>query len=260
MAEEEDSTATARNELEIALTAATPKEEIVRCLAKVQERILRGDAESFFLTGRLYSVGIPDHCPQNTSHGLKALQTAAEQGHLDAQISLSETSDLDAAQRFKWCKAAAEQGDLNSLAVLGNHYAKGFGIPKVDMKRAVEHWTAAAAANHMDAAYNLGLWYLTQRKDQLALRFLTRAADAGDVEAQLELGNCWFHMRAQPLRAQQCWQRAAAAGNRDALVNLGLLAMEQNEMETAKTYLKQAADLGDLEAKQCFDDLLLQEE
>lgn len=82
------------------------------------------------------------------------------------------------------------------------------------------------------------------------VRALEGRARAGDVEAQLELGNVHFNGDGVPRDAQEAmrwWRMAAEKGNAVAQLNLGTASMAQGEKgaEEAVKWLTQAAQAGD---------------
>ena len=79
------------------------------------------------------------------------------------------------------------QRDANAQYNLGGCYENGTGVT-VDQREAVKWYTRAAEAGYMDAQFNLGLCYykgtgVTYDLREAVKRF-TRAADAGIAEAQ----------------------------------------------------------------------------
>lgn len=93
-----------------------------------------------------------------------------------------------------------------------------------DVVRAVECMTLAAKKGHPDAQHTLSVWYrhgingLAQDHDE-AKKWLIKAADAGVVDAQCELG-LWFLRLDETDRAIGCLTQAAQSGNEMAICQL----------------------------------------
>lgn len=89
--------------------------------------------------------------PQNAARGLQLCKEAADAGDADAQAAVGNAyfngsageRDLKAART--WYEKAAKQNNLDASRRLGEMYAKGDGGPK-DEKKAMELWTAGEKA------------------------------------------------------------------------------------------------------------------
>ncbi len=79
------------------------------------------------------------------SDALNALRASAQAGYTRAQAVLGHTLYVQRSfkEAFKWTRIAAEKGDLKAQTMLGNMYARGYGI-RQDDEKAVE-WTLRAA-------------------------------------------------------------------------------------------------------------------
>ena len=115
---------------------------------------------------------------------------------------------MDAAT---WYRLAAERGFANSQANLALMYERGLGVPK-DSIESMRLYGQAANQGHPLAQYNFARLMLRQT-NALANRtqaeqWLTRSADQGLTEAQLELGYLYLKLGAeawsrQPLTTNQ---------------------------------------------------------
>lgn len=118
---------------------------------------------------------------------MAALRVPAQAGHAAAQSLLAhilDHADLT-EQAIPWWQAAAAQGDAQAHVGLANLHLAGRGLAK-DEKRAVQHFSEAAALGHAAAARWLAdAWLAGQMglsaKDQpeIALNVWTRAAEQG---------------------------------------------------------------------------------
>ncbi|SCD52121.1 Tetratricopeptide repeat-containing protein, partial [Streptomyces sp. SolWspMP-5a-2] len=66
-------------------------------------------------------------------------------------------------------------------------------------------------------------------------------------DAQRAIGRAAYYVERMP-QAADAWTRAADAGNTNAMYNLGFLANDQGDTDTARTRWTQAADAGDTDA------------
>ena len=79
-------------------------------------------------------------CSVHATGDLEALKKAAEQGDVEAQISLGimytkgKGVPVDIAQTVYWFRKAAEQGDAKAQFSLGVMYALGEGVPEDDAR------------------------------------------------------------------------------------------------------------------------------
>ena len=96
---------------------------------------------------------------------LEAVQTAAEDGDLDAQYRLGrsyyygdEGAPKDGEKAFYWFQKAAEGDNIAAQYYLGLCYARGVGVEKNEV-RAVELFTGASEEGYAPATTELGLCY-----------------------------------------------------------------------------------------------------
>ena len=71
------------------------------------------------------------------------------------KVKISESNFTEA---FKYCKKAAEQGEVHAQYNLGIMYANGRGV-KQDLFNAKEWYQKAAEQGYADAQYSLGFMY-----------------------------------------------------------------------------------------------------
>jgi tetratricopeptide (TPR) repeat protein len=87
------------------------------------------------------------------------------------------TPDYGAA--IKWFTRAAEQGNAGAQNNLGICYESGKGVARSE-ESAMHFYGAAAKQGHPSALSSLGYLYLKQRKFDLALECLHKAAEQAD--------------------------------------------------------------------------------
>jgi uncharacterized protein len=131
---------------------------------------------------------------------------------------------------------AAEAGSSEGAHRLALVYAQGLAGTPRDEKRAVELFEKAAAAGHVRAEINLGILYMRGQgvpADLIQARaWLEKAAAGGDPQALYTLGRALSESAGQavadPVRAADLFRRAAEKGNALAGLRYGLALSEGN--------------------------------
>jgi TPR repeat protein len=129
---------------------------------------------------------------------------------------------------------AAEAGSSEGAHRLALVYAQGLAGTPRDEKRAVELFEKAAAAGHVRAQINLGILYMRGQgvpADLIQARaWLEKAAASGDPQALYTLGRALSESAGQavadPVRAADLYRRAAEKGNALAGLRYGLALSE----------------------------------
>lgn len=112
-------------------------------------------------------------------------------------------------QAFSEFSYLSDEGDATAHYYLGKMYAQGLGVPQ-DTALAVEYYKKAESAYNIDAAYELAQILLKEASDptdpkfETGLRYLKRAAYAGQADALYELGELF----AQGKKVEQNFQSA----------------------------------------------------
>lgn len=156
----------------------------------------------------------------------------AEKGHSDAQASLGllyveskhplfavEDGKLvivDSAEKARWTRAAAEQGDASAQFILGNMYFSGNGVPQDYV--AAAHWNRAAAKQgHAFSQANLGLKYHEGQgvlQDYIAAHMWFNIAGANGIEgARTSRDSTARRMTAEAIAEAQRRARVCMASN-----------------------------------------------
>lgn len=98
-------------------------------------------------------------------------------------------------QRFKRWQKEAAQGKARSQYALGNAYLRGNEV-KIDTKKAIEWFEAAAKQGHSKSEYKLGYLYYTgkgvKRNYKQAANWFRKAAANDYSPAQFYLGKCYM--------------------------------------------------------------------
>ena len=135
---------------------------------------------------------------------LKALQSAAEDGDLDAQYRLGRSyyygddgAPQDGERAFEWFSRAAEGGSIAGQHYLGLCWLRGIGVEK-DMARGAEVLADAAAEGYPPAQCELGLCYELGHGVEMdkgrAAELYQEAADQDYAPAQCNLGYFYYQI------------------------------------------------------------------
>jgi TPR repeat protein len=88
---------------------------------------------------------------------------------------------------MKWCRKAADQGNMDAKNSLGALYANGDGVDQ-DYPKAAKLFREAAKWGSAPAQKNLGIMYINghgvPKNNEKAYSWLARAADQGDEDAR----------------------------------------------------------------------------
>lgn len=175
-----------------------------------------------------YGTGVAENYHKALEHFLRA----AEHSHKWSQSYLGDiyywghdvSGDeiaVDYAQARKWYELAAAQDEISSIRMLGLLYYYGHGVDE-DRDQAFAYFKKAADRDDRISAYMLRHYYLEDGKYKdaaLGIKYLTRAADAGDDDALYELGLEYVrgvNVTKDLYMGYDYLCRAAAAGNADA--------------------------------------------
>lgn len=239
-----------------------------------EQALAEGDAPAEVL----FHIGALRQAEGDHDAAVEAFEAAAEAGLAAAYTKLGDyhlfgigplRRDADTAAEF--FRAGADAGDPAAQMTLGLLHRLGAGVPR-DTSAMVELMRAAADAGYHFAQFRLGQTYLTGdgipggEDDSLgipdretAARYLSMAAEQGNVEAVLELARYYGELdgagEGDP-EQQFIWtERAAEAGLPDAVAALGFLyergrGVEASPEQAAAFYVR-ALETGDVD----FDDL-----
>lgn len=126
---------------------------------------------------------------------------------------------------------ACEEGDQDAIYCMYFAYDTGIGVEQ-DEEKALKYLIILAEYGYPDIQCGLGNYYRAvdwcdnQRKMNLeAVRWFTKAAKQGNVEAMYNLAECYeyvFGVRHSDRKAFLWYKRAAERGNEDAMWKLGL--------------------------------------
>ena len=167
---------------------------------------------------------------KNEDSARKYYIDAAKGGNAVAQYTLGKQFLDSRDPRSKklgsiWLGKAAEQGNVNAEALLGEMYANGQVVNR-DQNKAIDLLVKAAGKNSLSAMTALGQLAIKQNQIATGKDWLTKAADQGDSRAALVLATLYLDPKfnlLDPKAAFMLTLRAAQSGSAEAQQALALL-------------------------------------
>ena len=161
-----------------------------------------------------------------------ALEDEPDSTQLKSWLARAHLAAGDTAKAVPLFEAAAAEGNVLALAILGDMLTTGDGVP-VDMERGAKLLTQGAEAGFALAQNSLGLSYdfgegLAQDFTQAA-RWYRAAAEQGMSKAQSNLGLMYQEGLGVPrdyVAAAAWFELAVAQGDSSGQVNLGKLLQD----------------------------------
>ena len=224
-------------------------------IKKILAEAERGFDYAQFDLGCMYLDG--DGVPQDLVEAVKWFRKSAEQGYSRAQSSLGAMYEIgqgvpqDFAEAIKWYSKAADRGNAVAQNNLGVILADGKVLPK-DYLKAAELFRQSTNQENVEALRNLGRLY---RNGQGVARDSAEAANHEDAIAQLYIG-CRYSLVQKHAEAVIWFDRAAEQGNVNAQLCLGAMYYEgilfAQDFDEAFKWLIKASKQQDLEAQWQF--------
>jgi len=134
----------------------------------------------------------------------------------------------DSKAAYQWWTKAAEKGDLNSMRSVGSCLYRGIGCSP-NVTAAMSWFKKSAALGHTDSMVWVGAALSeqivpddscsdTEERQEKALRWFEKAADAGDPEGMYRLGLCLLRGEGcfEDLSQARDWLRRSSAKGFDA--------------------------------------------
>jgi len=202
-------------------------------------------------------------------------QSSAEMGFAPAQHNVGFLYsngigvEKDLVEAAKWYRKAVLQGMSSAQYNLALLYMEGTGVEK-DVKEAMRLFLLCADAGMPQAYYTCARLYSSgeqgiEKDSVLALNYLQKAVDRGDLNAEYLMG-IWnkegINLDKDNKEALRWFQRAAKKGHGPSLYMVGVfldggLAEVENKIEAVK-YYHLASDKGVAEAQyalgECYDE------
>ena len=216
---------------------------------------------------------IEQDAQKRATEKLRQLEAMKAQNKIAKARTLSDNlpDNSDTAQESKSSShSSADVEKSEEFYELGLKYYKGDGIPQ-DFDKAWKYFDLAAQSGNVDAIYHIGLMHehesdygkLKNLSRDMALSAFTTAAEKGHIDAMLKLGD-WYRNQSDFEKAFQYFEKAANAGNRDAMYDVGLMYLNgtgvKQNAKMAMDFLKKAAKEGNINAVHLLGDSYYSEE
>lgn len=170
---------------------------------------------------------------------LRHLEAAAECGSARAA---REAGLLHRARSERWLRAAAEKGDGHAAYELGNMQSA------VSSVEALRWYMTAIEAGYDRAAVRLGRELYNMGDKQAAESWFRYGVAQGDPLAMNDLAALLYIEDNNAEEAEQMLRAAMAAGQPDALRNLGRLLINTGSVDEGESMLRRATKRGDGQA------------
>ncbi|HAU0671671.1 enhanced entry protein EnhC [Legionella pneumophila serogroup 1] len=205
------------------------------------------DAVAEYYLGRLYLYGYGQL--KNNRVAMRYFTKSAEKGYLPAVLLMAKYSLLhekNPEEAARWFKQAAAVGDVSAQMFMAAAYLYGVGVKKnTDIAR--RYYIDAAKNGNPIAQYTLAEYFLESKhagNKKLGIIWLNKAAENGDPKALTELGR--FYVAGQMVakdtsKGVELLNKAASEQYAPAMLELGKLALMQNQYDEAIQWLNKAA-------------------
>ena len=190
----------------------------------------------------------------NTATCTKKGQPSIEKSP-QAETLYAEACAASGPKRVMLLQKAADAGSLDAMYDLADCYADGVGVGK-NMELAIKWLTKAADLNHLKSQAGLGVMYMMGDKElgqdyALAEKYLSMAAERGFPKAQLALSYLYRGM--QEYAKALAWANKCLDVEPEAGCVLGQIYDEglgvEPDIHKAVGYYEKAADGGDADAQ-----------
>ncbi|MFT5913651.1 MAG: TPR repeat protein [Flammeovirgaceae bacterium] len=223
-----------------------------------------GSAIDFFRLYKKYWYG--QGVQRDYNKAIENLQKAVLKDYEPAIMTLGDLHmkgvvvDQDYTTAFKYFKHAAFLKNDSALYLVGDMYARGVGVPKDDA-RAVKCFLQSGVNGINMGIYRLQQYDVSKYIDKNDLRFVKYLALKGDVEAQLASGK--YHFKRDESEAVRWLRKAAELENAEAQVLLGRIFYEGRcnmpiDNEVAQKWFVEASKQKNLEAFRYLADMYSQ--
>ena len=159
----------------------------------------------------------------------KEFTEAAERGDAKAQFDLAEVYEFHESDKYiYWLEQAAMQGHKEAIRQLADAYRYGNKEAKppigVDLEKSLEYLTMLADIGDSEAMRDISLCYSVEfNDDDKAHEWTEKAANAGDIESMVELGDEYrlYSDVADFDKSEYWYKKAADKGDGCAMKGLG---------------------------------------
>lgn len=237
----------------------TPR-DYSQALVWLERAAKNGESEAFYYIGYIYLNGLS--VSKNEPKALMWFLKAAHKGVVEAQVEAAKiyenrSEDLGAATLYL---AAAKNGSLYATEKIGDYYSEGKGINQ-SKELAKDFYEKAVKLGSRTAELKITTLFDDENKEDDELKkqvdIYIRSAKEGNAQAAKMLGDAYYNglgVNQDYYLAYSWWNKAAIAGDNDAMVILANFLMEpktdrvERDLVTAKYWLLKASENGHPEA------------
>ncbi len=219
-------------------------------LRLIRQAAKEGQSEALYQLGCFYLNG-EYGCPENQEEALSLFERSSQAGSLDGQIACGNLYlvKADTAMAVKhWRKAVEFAG---SRAILDDQRESlaliCFSLGELSQEGSLQDDSTDAAdyyqlsieyGDSINAPYALGMIYLECGDDHLATPYFKIAADAGNIEACVSLGDL-LRLADCDASARLYYEKAAEAGDENAMYALAKICFEEGRYRRAARWAAQ---------------------
>ena len=218
-------------------------EELEKTLEWMKSKVEQGNAEAADFLGDTYRKG--ELVSRNMEQARIWYEKGAELGSVYSQVKLGYILHYgigvkqDKVQAMKMYETAMAQGNTEAAIALGKMYYSGDGVPKDKQKGMEIMRRAADLTNNVDALFSMGMMTLENRDFVQAREWFTRAAEQGNVNSMIILGELYrrgIGGDRDLQKAQRLTEEVAARGGYYGVIGAGVGNIEAllDAAETAK--------------------------
>ncbi|MFT8802352.1 MAG: tetratricopeptide repeat protein [Gluconobacter cerinus] len=244
-----------------------------------------GNAEAQFMLGELYLAD--QDVPMNGHEALRWFRQAAGQNHAKACHRLGVLSHMgfspsageqvtvfdmtlrqgkpDHAEALSWAERAVEGGDFDGMVLAAHLLTQGPETLR-NIARGRELYQRAAEGGNVQGLYGHGVTLLgaarTPEERSRAVAFIQQAATDGLPDAELMLGTILEYEGGKDAQAFSHFMKAATQNHSVAQMKVGVAYYQgrgvERDVSKAETWLRKAAQSGEVEAIALVGDINLQ--
>ena len=178
------------------------------------------------------ALGLSTNALASATQSIQELQAMAKAGGVKAQVNLGNAyfNGTGIAQNYRkafyWFEQAANSNNIVAIGNVGYFYLKGFGVVSINYVKAYKLIKDAADYGVPSALNNMGLIYDNgfgqPVNHELAVQYFKKAAKAGIVEANYNIGNYYLRKKQAKL-AFTYYEITAKSGLISGIRQLGFM-------------------------------------
>lgn len=212
------------------------------------------DAVADYYLGRLYLYGYGQL--KNNNLAMRYFIKSAEKGYLPAVQLMAKYSlfkEKNPEQAVRWFKQAAAVGDVNAQMFMAGAYLYGVGVKK-NIDTASRYYIDAAKNGNAIAQYTLAENFMDSRhsgNNKLGLIWLSKSANSDNPKALTKLGGLYVAGKLVTKdipKGLELLNKAASQNYVPAMVELGKVALAQNDYDQALNWFNKAGNQHSAEA------------